>query len=156
MRKATKGSFKSRPEQERFWERVNKTSSCWLWTASTNKNGYGKFRDARWAHVTAHRFSWILANGPIPEGLWVLHRCDVPGCVNPDHLFLGTARDNNLDMMKKGRGRWIPPRKLTEDDVRAIRKRIPNETLTAIAKDYGLHMTNISNIKRGITYVGVQ
>lgn len=77
-------------------------SGCWLWEGAVDRYGYGKIRD-NCHRVQAHRVSWILHNGPIPEGLCVLHKCDVPGCVNPDHLFLGTNKDNTQDALKKGR-----------------------------------------------------
>lgn len=84
---------------ERFWARVDKSGCCWVWTGSCNNKGYGRF-DGEYAH----RFSWRLLSGPIPDGLNVLHRCDNPPCVRPDHLFLGTVSDNARDMWAKGRG----------------------------------------------------
>lgn len=89
----------------RFWRKVDKSGECWIWTGARAPPpwDYGKFRlDGR--AVDAHRVSWEFSYGPIPDGLWVLHRCDVPGCVRPEHLFLGTAQDNSRDMMRKGRG----------------------------------------------------
>ena len=79
-------AWKSRPPEERFWEKVEKTETCWLWTAAKYPGGYGVFGIHPKVMKAAHRFSWELANGPIPEGLWVLHKCDVRHCVRPDHL----------------------------------------------------------------------
>lgn len=78
---------------------------CWLWTASTNSKGYGTIAVAKNKTEMAHRVAYQLFVGEIPQGKTVLHRCDTPCCVNPDHLFLGTRADNSLDMNVKGRGR---------------------------------------------------
>lgn len=83
-------------------------SGCWLWVGSVGKLGYG-IVDVNGKHANAHRISWELHRGPIPAGLCVLHQCDVPGCVNPDHLFLGSLRDNTQDMLRKGRN--VSPRR---------------------------------------------
>lgn len=89
--------------EARFWAKVDKTGDCWVWTAATNPKGYGQFYVE--GMRLAHRVSWILAHGPIPDDLCVLHRCDHPPCVNPAHLFLGTYADNNHDRDAKGRQR---------------------------------------------------
>jgi HNH endonuclease len=98
--------------EERFWPKVEKTDGCWYWTASCDPCGYGHFSIDGKLH-SAHRVSWELAYGPIPDRLDVLHKCDNPPCVRPDHLFLGTHTDNMVDMISKGRkvsimkqGRW--------------------------------------------------
>lgn len=102
--------MKFRPLAERFWEKVDKRGpdECWLWTASFKSGSYGSIRIGRRA-VRAHRVSYELANGPIPEGdgahgTCVLHRCDTPSCVNPAHLFLGSQADNIHDCESKSRG----------------------------------------------------
>ena len=105
---------KVRPTEDRFWEKVNKdtVSGCWEWTSSgRGHRGYGAFfthfpGEGRKCHA-AHRFSWSLSNGPIPAGLWVLHKCDNPPCVNPSHLFLGDRKDNMLDCAAKGRVKTV-------------------------------------------------
>lgn len=91
------------PLADRFWVKVEKTADCWLWCGAPGGEGYGCIRIAGHA-VRAHRVAWELTNGPIPDGLWVLHRCDNRKCVNPAHLFLGTQSDNMRDMHNKGRG----------------------------------------------------
>ena len=94
-----------RDASDRFWQLVERTSDCWLWKGTLNRRThYGKF----WLNgrtVSAHRAAYELAIGPVPSGLLVLHHCDVRACVRPDHLFLGTQRDNMQDMSAKGRGR---------------------------------------------------
>lgn len=91
---------------ERFMSRVAvDPDGCWLWTGLADQHGYGRIHFE--GRVTrAHRVSWMIHEGPIPEGQKVLHRCDTPACVRPDHLFLGTQADNMADMNAKGRGRW--------------------------------------------------
>ena len=93
----------SRTPEERFWPKVEKTDECWLWTASRYKSGgYGQFTVDSLG-IRAHRFAYELLVGPIPSGMCVLHRCDNPPCVRPDHLFLGTQHDNAKDRTAKGR-----------------------------------------------------
>ncbi len=92
--------------EERFWRYVQKTDGCWLWTASLSGkpgNAYGSLHNEG-KMEKAHRISWTIHNGKIPEGIFVLHKCDNPVCINPSHLFLGTQFDNMRDMVSKGRG----------------------------------------------------
>lgn len=88
--------------EDRFWAKVDKGADCWEWSAHRMPNGYGIINIDSSPRL-AHRTAWELAYGAIPDELWVLHRCDNPACVRPDHLFLGTAKDNMQDMHQKGR-----------------------------------------------------
>lgn len=89
----------------RFWDRVQKTKSCWNWMGCTTSSGYGmvQCRSISQQPLLCHRVAWSITNGPIPGDLHVLHKCDNPSCVNPAHLFLGTQCDNNRDRDRKGR-----------------------------------------------------
>lgn len=117
----------SAADLKRFWLRVHKTSGCWLWTAATWGKGYGCFKLGR-RNFTAHRISWLIHYGEIPPCVFVLHDCDVPLCVNPEHLRLGSLKDNARDASL--RKRWRPafgeshPRaKLKESVVTIIRSK---------------------------------
>lgn len=109
----------------RFWARVQQGDGCWEWTGFRDPKGYGRFQfEGR--PMGVHRLSWLLHHGPIPAGLHVLHRCDNPPCVNPDHLWLGTNDDNIADRHAKGRdahnaGEAGARAKLTERQVLDIR-----------------------------------
>lgn len=93
----------------RFWAKVNKTDTCWLWTASTSRHGYGNYQlDGR--PIRAHRLSYYLGKGPIASNLSVCHHCDTPACVNPAHLFLGSHTENMRDCIAKGRHSGLPER----------------------------------------------
>lgn len=141
---------------ERFWTKVNKTPTCWLWTAATSK-GYGKFGMRHGVVRSAHRLAWEMEVGPIPEGLMVLHHCDVPACVRPDHLYLGTAADNWRDTLARSRrpptynnGETNAAAKLTSRDVADIRSRLTaGESVRSIARTYPVGRTMIQHIKHG-------
>lgn len=124
-------------------------SGCMLWAASTTSLGYGVIRIERKLYL-AHRVSWALVNGSIPAGMLVCHKCDVPGCINPGHMFLGTHGDNSSDKVSKGRhsrGANTPLAKITEDQVLAIRAdRRPSREIGAM---YGLHARHVRKIKSG-------
>jgi hypothetical protein len=142
--------------ERRFWAKVHKTDGCWEWTAYRLKNGYGRMKKKTAELVLAHRISWEIHNGPIPNNLQVLHHCDNPSCVNPDHLFLGTVKDNMLDCARKGRrpkGENHCLSKLTEKQVHEIKMYLAEGViLRIIAKYFSVSRQCISNIKLGITW----
>ena len=152
--------------ENRFWSKVHKTVDCWLWighvaTRDPAKDGYGRFNAQKEFGATlAHRVAWILTNGQVPADLLVLHKCDNRKCVNPDHLFLGTDQDNFDDMRAKGRERHVGATgeahghaKLTDEKVRAIRKRYAElNSLTKVAKEFGITFQNVSCIKNRKTW----
>jgi hypothetical protein len=148
---------RSKSPQQRFWEKVEKSpSGCWVWTARRSRSGYGEFRYG--TTVRAHRFSWLIANGSIPDGMFVCHRCDTPACVNPAHLFLGTADDNNKDRDRKGRavfarGESNGATYLTWDQVRGIRARYSEiRNAAAISRELGVAYKTVVNIVRRHTW----
>lgn len=104
---ACHGAAIERPLSERFWAKVDRGDGCWEWQGARRKPwNYGVVQTGRWGASCvqrAHRVAWALTYGPIPDGLWVLHRCDNPPCVRPDHLFLGDAFVNMQDCVQKGR-----------------------------------------------------
>ena len=127
-------------------------SGCWIWMLGTIKGGYGKI-SVGGKTLIAHRAVWEARNGPIPDGLVLCHTCDVPSCVNPDHLFLGTHYDNTQDMLKKGRsakGEKIGNSKLNSQDVSKIRA--AQGSFRSIAQSYGLNTGTVRNIKLGLTW----
>lgn len=139
----------------RFWDKVNKTNHCWLWTGPLKEGRYGSFY-FRKKGDRAHRVSWVITYGDIPEGLCVLHRCDNTLCVNPEHLFLGTQLDNIKDRDDKGRcspgesfqkGSNHKKAKLTEEKVQKIR-RLYNGTCSQqeIAQQFGVSTMTINRI----------
>ena len=140
---------------DRFWKKVSKTTGCWLWKgASRHASGYGMIYRRQDGHKVidgAHRVSWLLHYGPVPAALYVCHHCDVPACVRPDHLFLGTHSDNMADMSAKGRslrGARSTLAILTVSQVADIRHRYRPYKVSAqkLADEYGVHRQTIFNI----------
>jgi hypothetical protein len=144
-----------RDTKKRFEEKFHVTPGCWIWIAST-RNGYGRFRIGS-IKVTASRYSYEIYVGTIPEDFDVLHRCDNPSCVNPDHLFVGTHDENMQDMINKGRhtqnkrrGEGNAKAKLTEQQVIAIRQ--DTRSQCAIARHYSVGQALIWKIKNRILW----
>jgi len=133
----------------RFWTKVNKTDTCWEWTAFLDKGGYGTFKIDR-KNQRAHRISYTLHKGDIPPGQVVMHMCDNPKCVNPAHLTLGTLADNNRDMKSKGRmvnpvGTKHGQSKLNNNQVQEIRSIYAqgNSSMQSLADKYGITLGTI-------------
>jgi hypothetical protein len=150
---------------KRFWDKVTKSSNpdaCWGWTAFIDPDGYGKLKVreySNWRHMAASRLSWLIHIGSIPKGKNVCHTCDNPQCTNPKHLWLGTARQNQLDKVKKQRqaiGSNCGAAKLNETEVREIKIRIQNgETDSSICLDYRVSPGAIWWIRKGVRWAHV-
>jgi hypothetical protein len=164
-----------------FWDhtRVSTPDKCWEWLGSKTTGGYGEIRIGR-IIIYAHRIAYVIKNGSIPEGLCICHKCDNPSCVNPDHLFAGTHKDNIQDMLmkgrRKGRGkskrpavkvaktrRPRPPRrpdshakKLTISSVLEIRASyIPRKNSKELADKYGISVVAVRDAAKGRSWKGV-
>lgn len=145
------------PPIERLKIRSETTENgCIVFTGSRNLFGHGEI-SYKGKRFRAHRLSYMVNIGPIPEGMVVCHKCDNPPCINPDHLFIGSQADNLKDARQKGRMATPNPRgekhglaKLTADKIVAIRK--DQRTQREIAKEYGVHQTTIKNIKLNRTW----
>jgi len=151
----------------RFFSKVDKTAECWIWNAARQalnyKSGYGVIRvyiNGKRTMIGAHRLSYIMHHGELDNNLFVCHTCDNPLCVNPDHLFLGTQKDNIHDAVLKGRhfhaelpGELNPAAKLTEPLVEGI-KLLHKEGFgtSRLARMYGVHRTTIQKIMRNKTW----
>lgn len=143
------------PIENRFWEKVDKRRphECWPWMGSRQEHGHGLMRsDGSRKLIKTHRVSWEIHNGPIPSGLFVCHKCDNPPCVNPRHLFLGTAADNAHDRDSKGRtakGERNGRAKLSEADVLDIRKKGRPGKYAELARKYGVDLKTIKSAATG-------
>jgi hypothetical protein len=138
--------------KERFERRILKSESgCWLWTGAHGSSGYGHI-GLNGKVLDTHRVSFELYRHRIPDGLFVLHHCDVKSCVNPEHLFLGTQTENLLDMTRKGRRSWASGEnsgsaKLTAEKARKIRE--DTRSHRTIAKEYEIGKSTVGAIKTG-------
>ena len=143
--------------EELFWPRVDKRGDgeCWNWTGTLQGGGYGHFGSAGKTYL-AHRFSYTLAKGEIPEGMVVRHTCDNPKCVNPSHLLVGTHQDNSNDAVERGRtarGERSGVAKLTEADVVEIRARYADgQSMSGIARDLGASRDSVRAVAEGRTW----
>jgi len=149
-----------RPED--FWKRILKPVGCWLFDGGKDTSGYGyvgnPFSDTP-KQIGTHRLAWILTHGPIPDGMQVLHKCDIPSCVNPDHLFLGTVADNTLDKVNKrrhSRGESTRSAKLTEAQAREILSLKGKERARILAQKFGVKPTAINAIWSGRLWKHIQ
>jgi DNA-binding transcriptional regulator YiaG len=163
------GSTDPRPRSRgslavRFWRKVDTQSGpngCWLWTGGTHKRGYGTLADQGGKTIAAHRYSYEMHNGAIPDGLWVRHKCDNPNCVNPEHLTLGTPTDNVRDMWERGRAKPKGPKgerssksKLTPEQVRAVRADATKNN-HEWARELGVTPNSIRAIRTGQTWTHI-
>ena len=144
--------------KDKFWSKVIKTSNCWEWGGYKEINGYGRICINRKRYLT-HRLSFKLKYGKIPNGLCVLHHCDNPSCVRPDHLFLGTIADNNKDSMLKGRkvhliGETNGRSKLIKENIPLIRKlyNCGNITQAELGRKFNVCLSTIGYIVNNKTW----
>ncbi|HMN15178.1 MAG TPA: HNH endonuclease [Bellilinea sp.] len=139
---------------ERFWSKVKvgKPDECWFWIAGIKSTGRGNFSVGR-RNIQAHRMAWLLTNGDIPEGMFLCHTCDNGLCVNPNHLYVGTPKENTADMINRNRkavlvGEFSSRAKLTVSQVRQIRKMYSagKKSQNAIAEVFGVSRSTIEAI----------
>ena len=144
--------------EDRFWSKVDKSGDCWIWTANRNAKGYGFFKIGS-VNSLAHRVSYDLCVGEIPDGMLCLHRCDNPPCVNPKHLWIGSNQQNMDDMKRKGRqAKGIKNRKalISPDIAKDIRVRYASgERQCDIASDLGVRPRLVHDVVVNRTWVGV-
>lgn len=142
---------KRAPLSERLWRRTLKSDGCWIWQGCKTKQGYGYLGQSGSKNISAHRAAWLVTHKVLPSWLHVLHKCDNPSCVNPEHLFLGTNADNVADREAKGRqlyrklGAANGRARLTEDQVRCIYDDPRKQD--DIAAAYGVSQSTVHRIK---------
>jgi hypothetical protein len=136
---------------------INSNTKCWEWTRACTKNGYGiTYIGSK--QIVAHRFAYLYSVGIIPKNKFVCHHCDNRKCVNPDHLFLGSALENSRDMVKKGRvvfGERHSRAKLTKENVKEIRTLAGKILQKELGKRFGVQQSNISKIVNKIQWTEV-
>lgn len=136
----------ARNTENLFWSRVTKGEGCWVHSGSFGSHGYPQATGHNGQSGPAHRLSWLLHNGDIEKGLFVCHRCNNKLCVRPDHLYLGTHKQNMDDLARAGH----PKRKLTYEAATAILN--STKTLIQLAKEFGVSQKAIWDIRKGLTY----
>jgi hypothetical protein len=145
----------------RFWQKVEKTETCWNWIAGKHPSGHGQISvgGRKGRPQFAHRLSYEWEKGPVPDGLCVCHKCDNPSCVRPDHLFVGTRKDNLDDMRRKNRqarGQVLASQgnaRLTESQVLEIRKKFKEGYgRSPLSREYKCTWQNIDRIVKRITW----
>jgi hypothetical protein len=141
---------------ERFWAKVDRSGDCWVWTGRRDPQGYGRTGLSGNSSERAHRLAWKLTHGDIPAGLWVLHRCDNPPCVRPDHLFLGDNAANMADLVEKRLspiGERNGTAKLTDEAVREMRQRhAVGEPIATLATRFGVSKSVAEKAIHGATW----
>lgn len=141
---------------ERFWLQVDQSAgaaSCWPWTGERGRRGYGKAKMGLRSFLSAHRVALALSSKRHPPDMYACHHCDNPPCCNPAHLYWGTPKDNQQDCANRGRdsnrrGEKARAAKLTEENVRQIRRLYPSRTMEEIAADFGVTKMCISSVVR--------
>jgi len=157
--KLLRSGTETRPLKERFDEKIEivTESGCWIWTAGADDLGYGRI-GVKGSTKLAHRVGWELYKGKIPDGKNLCHRCDVPACVNPDHLFIGTQADNMMDMGAKGRGNHVHGErngktKITEKTAREILLLKGKMRHKDISEKYNISINTVRGILRRVRWV---
>jgi hypothetical protein len=144
---------------DRFMRKVKSSDGCWEWQGTHDSHGYGMFQSEN-VRAKAHRWAWTLLVGPIPDGMAVLHKCDNPPCVRPDHLFLGTNAENMADASAKGRtafGNRNPCAKLNPEKVREIRRlHSEGRSYRSLAKEFGVDLRAVKCAIERVTWRRVQ